>query len=61
MKELPELAGEFKKKEARLKALWDKRLVAQMAELPEFDGVFRDSTVFVNGHYLGRHARPPQN
>ncbi len=22
----------------------------------EFDGVFRDSTVFVNGHYLGRHA-----
>ena len=29
------------KKEARLKALWDKRLAAQMAELPEFDGVFR--------------------
>ncbi|MGB7158862.1 MAG: glycoside hydrolase family 2 TIM barrel-domain containing protein [Tepidisphaeraceae bacterium] len=22
----------------------------------EFDGVFRDSVVFVNGHYLGRHA-----
>ena len=22
----------------------------------EFDGVFRDSTVFVNGHYMGRHA-----
>jgi beta-galactosidase len=22
----------------------------------EFDGVFRDSTVFVNGHYVGRHA-----
>ena len=22
----------------------------------EFDGVFRDSSVFVNGHYLGRHA-----
>src|SRR5687767_5903568 len=22
----------------------------------EFDGVFRDSVVFVNGHYMGRHA-----
>jgi hypothetical protein len=22
----------------------------------EFDGVFRDSSVFLNGHYLGRHA-----
>jgi beta-galactosidase len=22
----------------------------------EFDGVFRDSSVFVNGHYMGRHA-----
>ena len=40
-KKLSELAGEFKKKEPRLKALWDRRLAAQMAELPEFDGVFR--------------------
>jgi predicted nucleotidyltransferase component of viral defense system len=40
-KELSELAGEFKKKEARLKALWTKRLAAQMADLPEFEGVFR--------------------
>ena len=40
-KKLPELAGEFKKKEARLKALWSKRLAAQMADLPEFEGVFR--------------------
>ena len=40
-KKLPELAGEFKKKEPRLKALWDKRLAAQMAKLPEFEGVFR--------------------
>jgi predicted nucleotidyltransferase component of viral defense system len=36
-----ELAIEFKKKEARLKALWSKRLAAQMAELPEFEEVFR--------------------
>jgi hypothetical protein len=40
-KKLSELAGEFKKKEARLKALWTKRLAAQMADLPEFEGVFR--------------------
>ena len=36
-----ELAIEFKKKEARLEALWSKRLAAQMTELPEFQGVFR--------------------
>ena len=40
-RKLPDLAGEFKKKEPRLKALWTKRLAAQMADLPEFDGVFR--------------------
>ena len=28
-------------KEARYKKLWDVRLAAQMAELPEFDEVFR--------------------
>lgn len=40
-RKLPDVAGEFKKKEPRLKALWSKRLAAQMADLPEFDGVFR--------------------
>ena len=35
------LGEEFQKKEARLKKLWSARLAAQMAELPEFDGVFR--------------------
>lgn len=29
-------------KEARYKKLWDSRLSAQMAELPEFEGVFRE-------------------
>lgn len=38
---LPTLGEEFLKKEARLKKLWSARLAAQMAELPEFDGVFR--------------------
>jgi hypothetical protein len=35
------LGEEFQKKEARLKKLWSTRLAAQMAELPEFDGIFR--------------------
>jgi len=38
---LTTLGEEFLKKEARLKKLWSARLAAQMAELPEFDGVFR--------------------
>ncbi len=38
---LDERLGQFEKKEARLKKLWDKRLSAQMASLPEFDNVFR--------------------
>lgn len=38
---LATLGEEFQKKEARLKKLWSARLAAQMAELPEFDGVFR--------------------
>ncbi|MCC7384055.1 MAG: nucleotidyl transferase AbiEii/AbiGii toxin family protein [Deltaproteobacteria bacterium] len=38
---LTTLGEEFLKKEARLKRLWSARLAAQMAELPEFDRVFR--------------------
>lgn len=38
---LATLGEEFLKKEARLKRLWSARLEAQMAELPEFEGVFR--------------------
>ena len=38
---LATLGEEFQKKEARLKKLWSARLAAQMAELPEFDRVFR--------------------
>jgi predicted nucleotidyltransferase component of viral defense system len=38
---LPTLAAEFQKKEARLKKLWSTRLAAQVAELPQFDGVVR--------------------
>lgn len=38
---LTTLGEEFLKKEARLKKLWSARLAAQMAELPEFDHVFR--------------------
>jgi predicted nucleotidyltransferase component of viral defense system len=40
-KKLSVIADEFRDKEARLKALWTKRLAAQMAELPEFSTVFR--------------------
>ena len=40
-KALTTLGEEFLKKEARLKKLWSVRLASQMAELPEFDGVFR--------------------
>jgi hypothetical protein len=35
------LAEAIRVKEARLKALWDKRLGHQTASLPEFDEVFR--------------------
>jgi predicted nucleotidyltransferase component of viral defense system len=38
---LATLGEEFQKKEARLEKLWSARLAAQMAELPDFDGVFR--------------------
>lgn len=36
-----DLGAEFKKKEARLKAQWEKSLSQQMTSLPEFEGVFR--------------------
>ncbi|WP_045217650.1 nucleotidyl transferase AbiEii/AbiGii toxin family protein [Desulfonatronovibrio magnus] len=35
------LAAAYDRKEARLKKLWDNRLGSQMAELPQFDDVFR--------------------
>jgi hypothetical protein len=38
---LDERRGEFEKKEARLKKLWEKRLSAQMVSLPKYDDVFR--------------------
>jgi uncharacterized protein len=38
---LATLGEEFPKKEARLKKLWSARLASQMAQLPEFEGVFR--------------------
>lgn len=40
-KKLADVRGELQAKEARLKTLWKIRLEAQMAALPEFDGVFR--------------------
>jgi hypothetical protein len=39
---LAQVGGEFDAKEARLKKLWQVRLAAQMAELPEFGAVFRE-------------------
>ena len=38
---LATLGEEFRKKEARLKKLWNVRLAAQMVRLPKFDSVFR--------------------
>jgi len=40
-KELMDVKENFIRKEARLKKLWNARLAAQMATLPEFDEVFR--------------------
>jgi predicted nucleotidyltransferase component of viral defense system len=40
-KPLEGLETAIEEKEARLKALWSKRLAYQMIELPEFDAVFR--------------------
>ena len=39
---LEQVGGEFAAKEARYKKLWHVRLVTQMADLPEFDTVYRD-------------------
>lgn len=38
---LEQVSGEFRAKEARLRRLWQIRLAAQMAELSEFDAVYR--------------------
>ncbi|OGT62456.1 MAG: hypothetical protein A3E85_01410 [Gammaproteobacteria bacterium RIFCSPHIGHO2_12_FULL_45_12] len=40
-KKLDDVRGEFYKKEARLKKTWGTRLAAQMANLSEFDNVYR--------------------
>lgn len=43
----------FLRKEARLKKLWSVRLSAQMAELPEFDEVYRAVTRELRKKYFG--------
>lgn len=43
----------FLRKEARLKKLWSVRLSAQMAELPEFDEVYRAMTRELRNEYFG--------
>ena len=40
-KTLNDVHHEFSKKEVRLKTTWEKRLSAQMAQLPEFEDVYR--------------------
>jgi len=40
-KKLDDVRGEFAAKEARFKKLWQIRLAAQLASLPEFDEVYR--------------------
>ena len=40
-KTLDDVRHEFAKKEARLKITWEKRLSAQMSQLPEFDDIYR--------------------
>ncbi len=40
-KELIDVKENFVRKETRFKKLWNVRLAAQMAQLPEFDEVFR--------------------
>ena len=40
-RKLADARGEFAAKEARLEKLWTLRLAAQMAELPEFESVYR--------------------
>jgi hypothetical protein len=37
-----QVSGQFVAKETRLRKLWQVRLAAQMAELPEFDAVYRE-------------------
>ncbi len=38
---MAQVGTELRAKEARLRRLWEVRLAPQMAELPEFDGVYR--------------------
>ncbi len=40
-KKLDDVRNEFYKKEMRLKKTWDTRLSAQIANLPEFDAIYR--------------------
>jgi len=40
-KKLDEVRGEFYKKEKKKKKTWETRLAAQMANLSEFDNVYR--------------------
>jgi hypothetical protein len=40
-KKLAEVADALDAKEGRYKVLWEKRLSAQMSDLPEFEDVFR--------------------
>lgn len=39
---LAQVSGQFAAKETRLRNLWQVRLAAQMAELSEFDAVYRE-------------------
>lgn len=41
-KDFASLGIEFRKKEPRLKALWEKRLAGQMTQLPPFEAVYRE-------------------
>ena len=60
---LAEVSKEFRIKEARYKKLWQVRLAAQMAELPEFDTIYR--AVRRAFRHAGRFAvachDPPRN
>lgn len=39
---LAQVGGQFAAKETRLRKLWQIRLAAQMAEIPEFDAIYRE-------------------
>jgi predicted nucleotidyltransferase component of viral defense system len=50
---LTDVKDVFQRKEARLKKLWAVRLSAQMADLPEFDEVYRAVTRELRKEYFG--------